>query len=138
MRQDNKAMQKQRRPMRMSHLMITYVLHHRALHTNHNRYVMMRMAQAARHMFQTPRVLETMIRFGQKLSRAGVRSLITSRKNAHMQYDNYKPHPQAAQCSSLKRWPSVLSCMPRRRGVSGRRLAGPPSSRTNVLACDKS
>ena len=81
--------QKQIRPMRMSNLLITYVLHHRALHTEHNRYVMRQMSNAADHMFQTGRILETMILFGQKVLKGGGRSLLVRRKNPGQLYDNY-------------------------------------------------
>ena len=86
---DDNTFQKQIRPMRMSHIMITYVLHHRALHTSHNRYVMHQMAAAASHIFKHPHILEQMIRFGQRVMKGGGRSLIVRRKNANDLYDNY-------------------------------------------------
>ena len=86
---DGDTFQKQIRPMRMSHIMITYVLHHRALHTSHNRYVMHQMAAAASHIFKHPHILEQMIRFGQRVMKGGGRSLIVRRKNANDLYDNY-------------------------------------------------
>ena len=88
----------QYRPMTMSHMMITYVMHHRAVGTSHNKVVMAQMGKAVERLFTHH--LHTLIDFGYTIdAKTKELKLITVRKadnyNNYTQtypYDNYITH----------------------------------------------
>ena len=68
---DNSALEHevQERTMKMTHVFITYVLHKRAVNTEHNREVLSKMSEAGSYMFNTSQHLATMLDFGKMLKK---------------------------------------------------------------------
>ena len=76
----------QYRSMTMSHMMITYVLHHRAVGTEHNKYVMTQMSKAVERMFTHH--LQSLVVFGYTID-AKTKQLVQIKARKADNFNNY-------------------------------------------------